>query len=427
MNYRPDNIRQMPLNRQQERPNAPAPAKRRRKLWNRVFTLGIGLDMYLLIAVLILLGIGLVTLFSASYAYGYYYEGDSYAYIRKQGIFAIGGVIAMLFISTFNYRNFQKLAWPFFIGYIGLLAVVLVFKGTSIVPQINGAYRWISIGPIQFQASEVAKFGIVVALANILSRQTDEKNYTKKVFIPAFAVLAITVVLIIAEKHISATIIICIISAIVMLIGGIKFRWFAGLGALGAAALGVVITNSDNFAYALRRIQGWLSPFNPPDGVDTYQTVQSLYAIGSGGLLGLGFGNSRQKYLFLPEPQNDFIFAVYCEETGFVGACLVIVLFIFLVYRGYKISLNARDRFGALLGLGITFTIGLQAALNICVVTGVIPNTGISLPFFSYGGTSLLMLLGEVGVLLSISRNNYNDTTRIEQQIQASEEKEAEF
>ena len=176
-------------------------------------------------------------------------------------------------------------------------------------------------------------------------------------------------------------------------------------------ALVCVLLFSDKFAYALERIQGWLDPFNPPEGVDTWQTVQSLYAIGSGQLLGVGIGQSRQKYLYLPEPQNDFIFAIICEELGFIGALIVIILFALFIWRGVYISLHARDRFGTMLGLVITFQFGIQAIFNICVVTNTFPNTGISLPFFSYGGTALIMLLAEMGVLLSISRHSNIEKT----------------
>mgnify|MGYP002954844518 CR=1 FL=1 len=178
------------------------------------------------------------------------------------------------------------------------------------------------------------------------------------------------------------------------------------IGGAAAAVIGALVLFSSKFAYAMDRVHGWLDPFNPPEGVDTWQTVQSLYAIGSGQLLGVGIGQSRQKYLYIPEPQNDFVFAVVCEELGFIGALIVIILFALFIWRGVYIALHARDRFGAMLALGITFQFGIQAILNICVVTNTIPNTGISLPFFSYGGTALIMLLAEMGVLLSVSRHS---------------------
>ncbi|MBP3704172.1 MAG: FtsW/RodA/SpoVE family cell cycle protein, partial [Clostridia bacterium] len=217
--------------------------------------------------------------------------------------------------------------------------------------------------------------------------------------------------LILLEKHVSATLIICAIAFLMMVIGGTKLRYFVSIGTVGVVGLACLLMFSDRFTYALNRVKGWIDPFNPPEGVDTWQTRQSLYAIGSGQLFGVGIGQSRQKYLYLPEPQNDFVFAIICEELGFIGALLVIILFALFIWRGVYIALNARDRFGMMLGIGITFQFGLQAVLNICVVTNTIPNTGISLPFFSYGGTALLMLLAEMGVLLSISRHSRIDKT----------------
>lgn len=380
----------------------------RRKVKQRLFTLGMGLDLPLLILICVLVAIGLVMLFSASYAYAYYNYGDSYLFIKRQGMFAIVGIVAMLIISTFNYHKFHKLALPLFGVTVILLGLVLVFRGTSIAPLKGGeASRWINLFGIEFQPSELAKFSLVVMLADILSKAGDGVKTFRHGVLPCLACVGLIAALVMAEKHVSATLIILAISCIVMFIGGIRPRWFGFLGAAGGAAVVYMVFFSDKFAYALERIKGWMDPFNPPDGVDTYQTMQSLYAIGSGQMLGVGLGQSRQKYLYLPEPQNDFIFAIVCEELGFVGALVIILLFAMLIWRGVYISLNAKDKFGTLLGLGTTFTVGVQAVLNICVVTNAIPNTGISLPFFSYGGTSLLMLLGEMGVLLSVSRGSY--------------------
>ncbi len=226
---------------------------------------------------------------------------------------------------------------------------------------------------------------------------------------PCFGVTAVITGLVLAEKHVSATIIIALLAFIIMFVGGIQFRWFVLLGGIGVIVLIYIVTQTDVFSYAVDRIQGWIDPFNPPEGVSTYQTIQSLYAIGSGQLLGVGIGQSTQKHLYLPESQNDFIFPIVCEELGFVGAMLVVVLFVALVWRGFVISINAKDKFGMLVGIGMTLTIGIQAAFNICVVTNAFPNTGISLPFFSYGGTALMVALGEMGVLLAISRHSYTE------------------
>jgi len=387
----------------------------RKKIKHRIFTLGMGLDLPILILTCILAAIGLVMLFSASYAYAFSNYGDSFLFIKRQGGFAFLGIALMLLISTFDYHQFHKLAVPMYAAAVALLLIVLVCAALGldeIAPNKNGATRWINLGFIEFQPSEVGKFAMITMLADYMSRKSDKilSSNTKGVF-PCFCIFAAIAVLVVAEKHLSATIIITLLAFIIMYIGGIKLRWFVGIGVLAVIGVTCLILFTDMFSHALVRIQGWIDPFNPPEGVDTWQTRQGLYAIGSGGLLGVGLGQSKQKYLYLPEPQNDFIFAIVCEELGFIGAIIIILLFAMLIWRGVYISINAKDKFGTLLGLGITFTVGIQTVLNICVVTNAIPNTGISLPFFSYGGTSLVMLLCEMGVLLSISRHSYVEKT----------------
>ncbi len=380
-----------------------------------LFSRGGGIDMPMLFLILTLLSVGLVMLFSASYAFAYYYYGSSYFFVARQGVFALVGVAAMLFLSTFDYHHYHKLNVPIFGVAVGLLAAVLIFgpllKVDAIVPNRNGAYRWINLfNIIEFQPSEVAKFALILMFAHLISVNGPKMATFRQGVVPFFGILGIVDGLVILEKHVSATLIISLIAVLLMFIGGTKLRYFLIIAGIGGLALSAIIF-SQNFSYAMARVQGWLDPFNPPEGVDTWQTVQSLYAIGSGQLLGVGIGQSRQKYLYLPEPQNDFIFAIVCEELGFIGALIVIILFALFIWRGVYISLHARDRFGTLLGLGITFQFGIQAILNICVVTNTIPNTGIALPFFSYGGTALLMLLAEMGVLLSISRHSVIEKT----------------
>lgn len=381
--------------------------KKGNKLKQNIFNLGVGLDIPLMVIVITLVAIRLIMLFSASYATALYNYGDSYYYIKDQALFAFVGIIAMLFISTVDYHIFKKLN-----GLMFLVTFILLFI-VAFIPTLSSssgdAVRWIRIGPISFQPSEVAKFTLVVMLATILSRQSDRlkvKN-ERKFVIPCFVATGVIAGLVIYGRHVSATLIIMAVAFIVMTVGGVKLRWFMVIGVPALLAVFYLVFFTDAFAYALVRIQGWLDVFNPPDGVDTYQTLQSIYAIGAGQLFGVGLGQSTQKYLYLPEARNDFIFAVVCEELGFVGAIFIIGLFVALIWRGVVISINAMDKFGTLLGIGMTFTVGIQAILNICVVTNAIPNTGISLPFFSDGGTSLLMLLGEMGVLLSVSRRSY--------------------
>lgn len=373
----------------------------------RVFSIRSGMDLPFFFLLLVLLTIGLVMMFSASYPYAYYnMNGDSYYFIRNQAMFAVLGVIIMVAVSYFDYHHLHKFAIPILIVTYLLLVAMLVLRGSKLVPNIKGAYRWFYIGPLNFQPSEVAKFALILIFAHLISLNFEKMGTFRYGVLPYVLILGSIALLVVLEKHMSATLIILMLGVMMMFIGGVKWRWFvfAVIG-LGLAALYLLVF-TDVFSYAMDRVYGWLSPFDPPEGVDTWQTRQSLMTIGSGGLLGLGLGQSRQKYLYLPEPQNDFIFAIVCEELGFIGALIIIILFAMLVWRGIVVSLKAKDKFGMLLGVGLTFQIGLQVILNIMVVTNTIPNTGISLPFFSYGGTSLIMLLAEMGVVLSISRNS---------------------
>lgn len=405
-------LRRIPGYRQPEppRPRRQQPAEgasKRRPMRYKLFSLGAGLDMPLLIFILVLLAIGLVMLFSASYANSYYLQGNSYYYISRQAAFAVFGVAAMLLISTFDYHSFHKLAIVIFGVSLFLLVFLLICRYAHIESIANwegDATRWLNFGIVSFQPSEIAKFALIVLFAHMISRNLDRMDTFRYGVVPYVAIMGLVAALIFLESHLSATLIILALGAIMMFVGGTKPRWFLIGGVLVAAVLLFVVVTKGG--YQMDRIRIWLDPFSSDLDRDlTHQTRQSLYAIGSGGLLGVGLGQSRQKYLYLPAPQNDFIFAIVCEELGFVGALVIIVLFALLIWRGVYVSIHARDKFGMLLGLGITFQVGLQAVLNICVVTNTIPNTGISLPFFSYGGTALLMLLGQMGILLNISRS----------------------
>ena len=405
-------LRRTPGYRQPEppRPRRQQPAEgasKRRPMRYKLFSLGAGLDMPLLIFILVLLAIGLVMLFSASYANSYYLQGNSYYYISRQAVFAVFGVAAMLLISTFDYHSFHKLVIVIFGVSVFLLVFLLICRYAHIESIANwegDATRWLNFGIVSFQPSEIAKFALIVLFAHMISRNLDRMDTFRYGVVPYVAIMGLVAALIFLESHLSATLIILALGAIMMFVGGTKPRWFLIGGVLVAAVLLFVVVTKGG--YQMDRIRIWLDPFSSDLDRDlTHQTRQSLYAIGSGGLLGVGLGQSRQKYLYLPAPQNDFIFAIVCEELGFVGALVIIVLFALLIWRGVYVSIHARDKFGMLLGLGITFQVGLQAVLNICVVTNTIPNTGISLPFFSYGGTALLMLLGQMGILLNISRS----------------------
>ena len=356
------------------------------------------LDVTFLVLVLLLLTFGLIMLFSASYAYAYYNDNDSFYYIKRQLVFAIAGIVAMIVASHFDYRFWQKLALPV-MGVAVVLLIIVLF-----LPKIAGVHRWIAIGNIiTFQPSEIAKFAIVVMFAKMVTGYGEKMKPLRYGIVPFLIVLGIIAGLMMMEPHLSGTVLIATIGVVMMFVGGVDLKWFAlGVGVL-AAGIVVVVMIPGVIQYAQARLEYWLDPFSDPQGLG-FQTIQSLLAIGSGGVMGLGLGNSRQKYLYVPEPQNDFVFSIVCEELGLVGAAIIVILFALLVWRGYVIAIRAQDKFGTMLAVGLTTQVGLQALLNIAVVTNTIPNTGISLPFFSYGGTALMMLLAQMGVILSVSR-----------------------
>lgn len=358
-------------------------------------------DITFLSFVLILLTIGLVMLFSASYAYSLEYYDNSYKFIIKQALFACAGLIAMFITSRINYHFWRKISWMVYIATTLLLIVLLILP-----PMVSGmsVKRWFAIGGFSFQPSEIAKFAIVILFSTLIAANQKLMNNWKFILF-LFGVLGATCLLVVLEPHLSATLLIAAIGIVLIYIGGLNRK--VVIVGIVVAVLGVVlviVTQSTGFiSYGSDRIKYWLDPWADATG-EGFQTIQSLLAIGSGGALGRGLGQSRQKYLWVPEPHNDFIFSIVCEELGLVGAAVIIILFALLVWRGFTIAMRAPDKFGSMLAIGLTFQVGLQAMLNIWVVTNTIPNTGISLPFFSYGGTSLLILLAEMGIVLSVSR-----------------------
>lgn len=356
-----------------------------------------GIDLTFMFLVLILLAIGLIMLFSASYASAYYETGNSFYYISRQLLFAIVGIIGMFVVANIDYHILHRFAFLIYIGTVFLLILVL-FVHTR-----EDARRWIPLGFTTFQPSELAKFAVVLIFAHLISTNYDRMKDLKYGVRPFLALMGIVVLLMLLEPHLSGTILILSIGIIMMFVGGTDLKWFMIGGLLLAAAVVVIVLIPGVIPYAMSRIQHWRDPWIDPQGKG-FQTIQSLYAIGSGGLMGVGIGNSRQKHLYLPEPQNDFIFSVVCEELGFIGATLIILVFVLLIWRGYVIAMRCRDRFGSMLAIGLTTQVGVQTILNIAVVSNTIPNTGISLPFFSSGGTALVMLLAEMGVILSVSR-----------------------
>ena len=356
-------------------------------------------DLPFLVLVLTLVGFGLVMLGSASGAVALYRRGDAYAYLRPQLLYAALGIAGMGLASRVDYHIFHKLAWPLLAFSLVLLTAVLF------MPEYNGCKRWLVLpGLGTLQPSEIAKFAVVLVFSHIIALNHSRMKSFGVGVLPFVLVLGVVAALMLLEPHLSGTVLILSIGAVLMFVGGTGLRWFVLAGAGGVTAIGAaIVLFPDLVPYAASRLNSWLDPFADPLGAG-HQTIQSLYAIGSGGAVGLGLGSSRQKHLFVPEPQNDFIFSILCEELGFVGACAVILLFALLLWRGITLAAHAPDRFGALLTVGFVVQVALQAVLNIAVVTNSIPNTGISLPFFSSGGTSLVMLLGEMGIVLSVSR-----------------------
>ncbi len=361
------------------------------------------IDSIFLSLVLILLTIGLVMLFSSSYAYSYAYYEKSYFFILRQGGFAAFGVVVMFIFSKIDYHIWKKFSWLIF-GISTVLLVVLLI----LPPMVKNmdVKRWFVLGPINFQPSETAKFSIILLFSSLISANYKQMKRPAFVF-TLIGLLGLTCALVVAEPHLSATILIFLIGVVLMIVGGLQARYIIGGGALGVGGVAVLLL-SGAIGYGSDRIKYWLDPWLDPKGKG-FQTIQSLLAIGSGGIMGRGIGQSRQKYLWVPEPHNDFIFAIVCEELGLIGAMVIIALFALLVWRGFTIGMRAADKFGSLLAIGLTFQVGLQAMLNIFVVTNTMPNTGISLPFFSYGGTSLVLLLAQMGIVLSVSRSSTVD------------------
>ncbi len=358
---------------------------------------GESVDHPFLFLVLLLLTVGLIMLYSASYAQSEYDTGYeiSTKYLQKQAVCAAIGLVAMYVFSRIPVSFWYRLAWPLYWVSIVLLLSVLV-----IGQEVNGAKRWINLAGIQFQPSEVAKFTMILLFARLTrSFGQDAKQFRYGVLGFGMALMGILVPLAL-EKHLSAIMLMGMVAVVMMFVAGTHPKWL--LAGAGAAVVFVIIYISF-MGYAGDRVTAWLHPEQDP-GDTGYQILQSLYAIGSGGLFGLGFGKSRQKYLYLPFQYNDYIFAICCEELGLIGALGIVILFALTILRGYRIALMARDRFSTVLAAGLVTLIAVQTILNLCVVTNLLPSTGIALPFFSYGGTALAVNLGEMGIVLQISR-----------------------
>ena len=373
--------------------------KKREKLAQKPF------DFTLCITIFLLLSLGIVMVLSASAPSSLSTTGNSYTYVIKQAIFAVIGIALMFFVSKIDYRiykNFYKIAY--IASIIALMSVAIPGIGV----EVKGAKRWIDLGFGTFQPSELAKIGLIIFYAGYLTEHKNELGFFWKGCIKSFSFLILPIgILFFLQDHLSASVVIVAIISIMMIMAGTKLKHFITIGITGgsAAIAGILIlaTKSGKGEFRLARLTTFLDPWQ--DATDTgWQVIQGLYAIGSGGLFGVGLGESKQKYLYIPEPHNDFIFAIIAEELGFIGCLAVICLFAVFIWRGILTAMKAPDSFGSLLAVGITSLVGIQAIINIAVVTSSMPATGMSLPFFSYGGTALLILLCSMGILLNISR-----------------------
>ena len=364
---------------------------------NKLLTRG-SCDTIIVIVTIMLVALGLIMVLSASSPASLSESGDSYKYFKRQLVATIAGAVALIFVSRLDYSIYRKFKWIIYIVIVGLLFLVGIMGMSA-----GGATRWINIAGFNFQPSEVSKVAFIVFFAIILTELKENKkiNTLKGFVIPMLFLIAPIIAIFIVQNHFSATLIIVLITCIQMFVAGVSLKYFV---VVAVGGIGAVIGILSSGSFRSTRIQTWLNPFSDPTG-DGWQIIQSLYAIGSGGLFGVGLGESKQKYLYLPEPQNDFIFSVLAEELGFFGCIVVIVLFLIFIWRGIVIAMKARDTLGCLIAIGIVSLIGIQAVINMAVVTGTIPVTGMPLPFFSYGGTAILTNLVAVGILLNISRS----------------------
>ena len=369
------------------------------------------IDFFLLIIIILLLSLGIIMVLSASAPSALSETGNSYTYVTKQAISAILGLGVMAFFSKMDYRIFKKFYWIIYWFSLGILLTVLV-PGVGL--EANGATRWVDFKFIQFQPSELTKIGMIIFYAGYLSDHKDELKQFVNGFIKPLAFLVPPVLIaLVIQNHLSVGLVMTAITVVMMLMAGCRLLYFlvAGLvlGGFGGGILGLYLITKGQDAgqssFRLDRILNFMDPWQDPTGTG-WQAIQSLYAIGSGGLFGSGLGESKQKYLYIPEPQNDFIFSILAEELGFIGCTVVIILFALFVWRGILIAMKTKDMFASLLATGITTLVMVQVVINIGVVTNSIPNTGMPLPFFSYGGTALVILLGMCGILLNISKSN---------------------
>lgn len=371
----------------------------KKKVFNKSEVVDKKIDFTMLITIIILLCIGLVMVASASSYYALSTFGDSNYFLTRQLILGIAGVVAMLVISKIDYKIYKKWSYLFYFVALILLIAVLI---PGIGQERNGATRWLGFGAFQFQPSEMMKIALVLAMSTYISANYKKTKNIKGYIIPALMLIAVVVVMFL-QKHMSGTLVMVVAAVSIIFASGIKINWKLFIaGFLIVLVAGGAFIMAEDFRRT--RILAFLNPEEDITG-DNWQAAQSLYAIGSGGIFGRGLGQSRQKYLWLPEAQNDFIFSVLGEELGLVGTTVVLALFAFFIFRGYKISMTCKDMYGSLIAMGITSVFALQILVNIAVVTCTMPVTGMPLPFFSYGGTALFINLCTMGILLNISKN----------------------
>lgn len=363
-------------------------------------------DFILCMIIFILLALGIVMVLSASAPSALAETGKTYVYAGRQLVFGILGIIAMFIISKIDYHIFQKFYWPIYFGSWLILALVMI---PGLGSSAGGAKRWIAIpGLGQFQPSEITKIGLILFYAGYLTDHKDElRDFWRGFVKPLCFLLPPIAILYVVQNHLSASLIIAMISCTMMIMAGTRILHFIMCAPMAIGGVGAYLfykmRSGGEGGFRITRLISFLDPFEDKMGAG-WQVVQSLYAIGSGGLFGVGLGESKQKYLYISMPQNDFIFSVIAEELGFIGCTFIIALFAIFIWRGTLIAIKAKDSFGGLIATGITSLVAIQTIFNIAVVTSSVPNTGISLPFFSYGGTALFILLCSCGILLNISR-----------------------
>lgn len=353
----------------------------------------------LILSVILISLFGLLMIYSSSSIWAEYKYNDPYKYLKSQSVFLIIGYILMFIISKFPYQNYKKLGNIIFLICTIMLILVLIPGIGSIR---NGSRSWFGIGSLGLQPSEFTKLGLIIFTSKYLSNNTKELKNIKKGVLPILGILLLIFGLIMLEPDFGTGIVIVMTIIVLLFISGVKMNFFIKIGILGLLGVIILILIAP---YRLERIISFINPWTDPLG-SGFQIIQSLYAIGPGGLLGLGFGNSIQKHFYLPEPQTDFIFAIISEEFGFLGVLIVSTLFITIIYSGLKISMKCEDNFGKFLAFGITFGLAFQTILNLMVVVGLLPVTGVTLPFLSYGGSSLLISLINIGILLNIDKNS---------------------